>query len=42
MKKHFNLYYLFLEDKLLSPISIEKSLKIRKKVEEFYKMIKPP
>lgn len=42
MKKHYNLYYLFLEDMQKYPLSEERSQQIRKNIEKYYKKIKPP
>ena len=40
MKKHYNLYYLFLEDKLRNPMSEERRLAIRKILEDFFRAIR--
>jgi len=42
VKNHYNLYYLFLEDKEKHPMSDRGNQAIRKNVENFYKKIKPP
>lgn len=42
MQKHYNLYYLFLEDREQNPMSVDRNLEIRKNVEIFYKEMKPP
>lgn len=42
MKDHYNLYYLFLEDKEKNPLPIQQSEAIRKNLEKFYEKIKPP
>lgn len=42
MEQHYNLYYLFLEDKTQNPMREEKVMEIRKNIENFYKKIKPP
>lgn len=40
--RHYNLYYLFLEDQQKHPIPEDKCLQIRNNLENFYKKIKPP
>lgn len=42
MARHYNIYYLFLEDKEQNPMREEKALEIQKNIENFYKKIKPP
>ena len=42
MKGHYNLYYLFLEDKEQHPLSALRSEAIRKNIEKFFEEIKPP
>ena len=42
MRKHFNLYYIFLEDKKLHPMPDEKFFEIQKNLEKFFKKVKPP
>ena len=41
MKKHYNLYYIFLEDKQRHPMPEHRVIKIRKKIKKFFKTIKP-
>lgn len=42
MTQHYNLFYLFLEDKAKNPLSPEKKKEIQKNLENFFKKIKPP
>lgn len=42
MARHYNIYYLFQEDKERNPMREEKALEIQKNIENFYKKIKPP
>ena len=42
MKEHYNLYYLFYEDKQRHPMPIDRKEKILKKLQEIFKNIKPP
>ena len=42
MKEHYNLYYLFLEDKLKNPMPEKRRLEMRSALEKFYKSLKPP
>lgn len=42
LKKHYNLYYIFLEDKNNNLMSQERRQEIKKYLENFYKEIKPP
>lgn len=42
MKEHYNLYYLFLEDKEKHPPPVQQSEAIRKNIEKFFGIIKPP
>ncbi len=42
MKAHYNLYYLFLEDKEKNPLSAQQIEAIQKKIEKYLKKIKPP
>ena len=42
MKEHYNIYYLFLEDKEKHPLPIQHSEAIRKNVEKIFEKIKPP
>ncbi len=42
MDGHYNLYYLFLEDKQKKPMPEQKARDIRKNLEIFFKNIKPP
>lgn len=42
MAEHYNLYYLFLEDKARHPMPEEKMLQIQKNIEKIYEKIKPP
>lgn len=42
MAKHYNLYYLFLEDMPKHPLSEERSQQIRQNIENFYRQEKPP
>ena len=37
----YNLYYIFLEDKLKHPLPIAADLRIQKNLEKFFKNIKP-
>lgn len=39
MKLHYNLYYLFLEDKMRNPMAALRAEEIRKAVERFYKTL---
>ena len=39
---HYNIYYLFLEDKLRHPLPEDKKVQIWKYIEKVYKQIKPP
>ena len=40
--EHYNLYYLFLEDKQKNPMPEARVLEIRKNLEKFLENIKPP
>jgi hypothetical protein len=42
VKEHYNLYYLFLEDKEKHPLSAQRSETIRKNIEKYFRKIKPP
>ena len=42
MDGHYNLYYLFLEDKRNNPMPEQKKMDIRKNLENFFKDLKPP
>ena len=42
MKKHFNLYYIFLEDKLRNSMSEERRQAIRRILENFFRAIRAP
>ena len=42
MKKHYNLYHLFLEDKLRNPMAEERRLAVRAILEAFYAALRPP
>ena len=42
MTWHYNLYYLFLEDKAKHPLPPEKKAEIQKNLEKFFENIKPP
>jgi len=42
LPEHYNLYYLFLEDKLKHPLPVEKFSEIQKNLEKFFKKINPP
>lgn len=42
MKEHYNIYYLFLEDRAKNPVPDDRNEAIRKNIENFYKKIKPP
>lgn len=42
MPQHYNLYYLFLEDRAKHPIPPESDIRIRKNLEEFYRHLIPP
>ena len=42
MKKHYNLYYLYLEDKEKHSLPVQQSEVIRKNIEKFFGEIKPP
>lgn len=42
MADHYNLYYLFLEDKAQHPISEVANSEIQKNIEIIYEKIKPP
>ena len=42
MNGHYNLYYLFLEDKRKHPMPEHKVQAIRKNIEKFFEKIKPP
>ena len=42
MDGHYNLYYLFLDDKQKNPMPEQKMMDIRKKLEKFFKNVKPP
>ena len=42
MTKHFNLYYLFLEDQQKNPMDEVSREKIQKNIEKYYREIKPP
>lgn len=42
MKKHFNLYYLLMEDREKNPMSEQKHVQIQKIIEAFYRKKIPP
>ena len=42
MGRHYNLYYLFLEDRQANPMPEQTAAKVRKNLEKFFKNIKPP
>lgn len=42
MDKHYNLYYIFLEDKAKNPMNPKRFSEMQKFFENFYKSIKPP
>ena len=42
MKKHFNLYYIFLEDKLRNPMPEDRRKAIRQILENFFRAIRAP
>ena len=42
MKKHYNLYYLYIEDKEKQSLPVQQSEGIRKNIEKFFGEIKPP
>ena len=42
MREHYNLYYLFLEDKLKNQMPAEKKEKILEKLKKIYENINPP
>ena len=42
MKPHFNLYYIFLEDKLRNAMSQERMREIRRILEDFFRAIRIP
>lgn len=42
MKEHYNLYYLFCEDKERHPMPADKKEKILKNLQDFFKSTKPP
>lgn len=42
MQGHYNLYYLFLEDRQAHPMKEEDALRIRKYLERFFKNPHPP
>lgn len=42
MKKHYNLYYLFLEDMQQYPLSEQRSIEILKEITESCEKTKPP
>ena len=42
MQKHYNIYYLFLDDKEKHPIPKDTKEQILKNIEKFYQKIKPP
>jgi hypothetical protein len=42
VKEHYNLYYLFLEDKEKHPLPAQRSEAIRKNIKIFLEKIKPP
>lgn len=42
MQKHYNIYYLFLEDKEKKNLPEDRNTLIQKDIEDFYKKIKPP
>jgi len=42
VKEHYNIYYLFLEDKRQHKMPSEKKEKILKSLQEIFKKIKPP
>ncbi len=41
MHGHYNIYYIFLEDKEKNPISPRGKAAVKKRIEKFYKKIKP-
>lgn len=42
MDGHYNLYYLFLEDRQANPMPEQAAIEVRKNLEKFFKNIKPP
>lgn len=40
--RHYNLYYLFLEDRERNPMDAGRKKEIQKNIEKFYEKIKPP
>lgn len=42
MAKHYNLYYLFLEDQARHPMPEQEKIRVQKNLEEFFKKLKPP
>lgn len=42
MAEHYNLYYIFLEEKQENPMPTQRILQMQKNIENFYKKIKPP
>lgn len=42
MKPHYNLYYIFLEDKFRNVMSRERMLEIQRILEDFFRAIRPP
>ena len=42
MAKHYNLYYLLLEDQQKNPMDAVSKEKIQKNIEKYYREIKPP
>ena len=42
MQGHYNIYYLFLEDKKNNPMSEDKINAVRENIEKYYEELKPP
>ena len=42
MTGHYNLYYIYLEEKQKNPMPDQRVLQMQKNIENFYKKIKPP
>ena len=42
MQGHYNIYYLFLEDKKKNPMSEDKINEVRENIEKYYEELKPP
>ncbi len=41
MHGHYNIYYLFLEDKAKNPMSPRRKAEMQKEIEKFYQKLKP-